>query len=292
MIVAPDALREDRARPPASRRLLAPRWHTLGTRRDPPRDVAVGAWLQGRGGPAAGPGLAPAHRGVLQIYGVATLLDWALFYYVWASTSKSGTTLADLVGGRWSRPADVARDLAIAVPFWVVWEATALLVHRLLGPNPARSVDVLLPESAGEIAAWVLVCLTAGFCEEAVFRGYLQRQLLALTGSASLAVALQAVCFGIAHGYQGIHNVVVITALGALYGLLALWRRSTRPGMVAHAWSDFYGGLRMQSLSRICRSDAGSPVMWGQGAPLNALRRGEEKWISGCETYYVILRIM
>jgi hypothetical protein len=44
-------------------------------------------------------------------------------------------------------------------------------------------------------------------------------------------------------------NVVVITVLGALYGLLALWRRSTRPGMIAHAWSDFYGGMRMQFLT-------------------------------------------
>ena len=32
-----------------------------------------------------------------------------------------------------------------------------------------------------------------GFCEEAVFRGYLQRQFHALTGSASIAV--------LAHGY-------------------------------------------------------------------------------------------
>ena len=112
-------------------------------------------------------------------------------------------------------------------------------------------MEVLLPESGVEIAAWVIVCLTAGFCEEVVFRGYLQRQLVALTESASLAVALQAVCFGIAHGYQGLQNVVVITVLGSLYGVLALWRRSTRPGMIAHAWADFYGGVRMDFLSRI-----------------------------------------
>ncbi len=94
----------------------------------------------------------------------------------------------------------------------------------------AKSVDVLLSESAGEIAVWILVCLTAGFCEEAVFRGYLQQQVRAMKGSAAAAVGVQAICFGIAHGYQGTQNVVVITVLGVLYGLLALSRRSTAPG--------------------------------------------------------------
>ena len=238
-------------RDPSNRRLLAPRWHTAGLVGILLASLAVGAWLQRGAAAAPGPGLAPAHRGVLRIYGIATLLDWALFYYVWAPASQSGTTLSDLVGGRWTRPADVLRDVAIALPFWVVWHATAVLVHRILGANAAKSVDVLLPETAVEIAAWVVVCLTAGFCEEVVFRGYLQKQLFALTGSAWLAVAIQAVCFGIVHGYQGLHNVIVITVLGALYGALAWGRRSTRPGMIAHGWADFYGGMKMQFLSRV-----------------------------------------
>ena len=241
----------DASSPPDSRRLLAPRWHTAGLFGILLAALAVGAWLQRRGGAASGPGLAPAHRGVLGIYAMALGLDWGLFYYVWASTSQSGTPLSDLVGGRWAGWRDVLRDVAIAAPFWVVWHAAALLTHRLLGPNAAKSVDVLLPRGGVEIGVWILVCLTAGFCEEVVFRGYLQRQLRAMTGSAALGVALQAIAFGIAHGYQGAQNVVVITVLGALYGLLALWRRSTRPGMIAHAWSDVYGGLQMQFLSRI-----------------------------------------
>jgi membrane protease YdiL (CAAX protease family) len=129
----------------------------------------------------------------------ALLLDWALFYYVWAFASRHGTRLREIVGGRWASAVDVLRDFAIAVPFWVVWHLTAVPVHRLFGPHTAKSVDVLLPESAGEIAVWILVCLKAGFCEEAVFRGYLQQQFRAMTGGAA--------------------------------------RRTTRPGMIAHAWA-------------------------------------------------------
>lgn len=91
----------------------------------------------------------------------------------------------------------------------------------------------------------------AAMCCKRSAGGYLQKQLHALTGSAAVAVMGQALCFGIAHGYQGWKNVVVIAVLGILYGVLALWRRSTRPGMIAHAWTDVYGGLQLGWLSRV-----------------------------------------
>jgi hypothetical protein len=47
------------------------------------------------------------------------------------------------------------------------------------------------------------VAITAGICEEIVYRGYLQRQLSAFTGSLPIAVCLQAAIFGAAHLYQG-----------------------------------------------------------------------------------------
>jgi len=227
-------------------RLLAPQWHTAGLIAILIATAAAGALLQKNAGP--GPGIVAEHRGVIGIYVTAILMDGALFYYVWVFCHKNGTSLRELVGGRWRRPRDLLVDVAIAVPFWVIWDWTAQLAHRMLGPSSAKSVAVLLPRSPVEIGVWILVCLTAGFCEEIIFRGYLQKQLRFLTGSAALAVAGQAVCFGIAHGYQGWKNVVVITVLGALYGLLFLWRRSTRPGILAHAWSDVYGGLQLRFL--------------------------------------------
>jgi membrane protease YdiL (CAAX protease family) len=63
-----------------------------------------------------------------------------------------------------------------------------------------------------------------------------------LTGSIAIAVLLQAVVFGITHGYQGWKNVVVITALGILYGMLAAWRRNIRVNIISHAWSDAWEG--------------------------------------------------
>ena len=228
--------------------LLAPKGHTAGLLGIVLLSVVFGVWFQRRAGPESLGAL--EHRGVIGLYLAALLFDWGLFYYVWAFASRSETTFERIVGGRWAGLKDVARDVAIAVPFWVVWQMTATLTHRLLGPDTAKPIGVLLPRSPLEVAIWIAVSATAGFCEEFVFRGYLQQQLLAWTGRPGLALAAQSICFGMGHAYQGIKNVAAITLLGALYGWLALRRRSIRPGMLAHAWSDVYGGLRMQFLSR------------------------------------------
>jgi membrane protease YdiL (CAAX protease family) len=86
------------------------------------------------------------------------------------------------------------------------------------------------------------VSISAGICEEIVFRGYFQRQFAAYTNSMTGAVVLQGLVFGLGHSYQGMKQVVIISVLGMLYGLLAAWRRSLRPNMIAHAWSDIWGG--------------------------------------------------
>jgi membrane protease YdiL (CAAX protease family) len=163
-------------------------------------------------------------------------------YFCWAGVRGHGGNLWDLAGGRWKSWRDVLTDLAILLPFWAVWEGAAYGVHLLLGSGSAKSVDSLLPKSMVEVLVWIATCITAGICEEMAFRGYLQRQFHALTGNIAWAVVLQALVFGIAHGYQGWRNVVVISVLGVLYGALAAWRKNLRVNIVSHAGSDIWEG--------------------------------------------------
>jgi membrane protease YdiL (CAAX protease family) len=226
------------APPPPS--LVAPLWHTLLLLAILFLLALGGARLQSR--PSSEPGVIAQHQGLVPLYISTLVFEWALVGYVWLGIRRR-SRMRDLVSGHWSRLADVGRDLVIAILFWGVFEATAWLMGFLLGPDTAKAISILLPQGALEMALWVLVSVSAGFCEEAVFRGYLQRQFHALSRSALIAVLAQAVVFGISHGYQGPKQVVTITVLGLIYGLLAWWRRSLRPGMLAHAWSDVFGGL-------------------------------------------------
>jgi hypothetical protein len=89
-----------------------------------------------------------------------------------------------------------------------------------------------------------LLTITAGICEETIFRGYLQQQFTGWTKSAALGIALQGIVFGGYHAPLGLVSVITNAVGGALlYGTLAAWRRSLRPGMIAHTLNDAVGVL-------------------------------------------------
>jgi membrane protease YdiL (CAAX protease family) len=90
--------------------------------------------------------------------------------------------------------------------------------------TPARWWRKLLPDFSALVPAtpherllWIAVAVSAGICEEIVFRGWLLSSLhniLHLDGTALVLVA--AVLFGLAHSYQGITGVL-LTAFAGLF---------------------------------------------------------------------------
>lgn len=188
----------------------------------------------------------------LPLYFVQVAFELFIFSYVWLLGLRlTGTPVRELIGGRWASLRDFARDLGAAIVFWITVAGVLLILNATLGTNTGiRGLRGLLPQGPVEMTVWVVLCIIAGFCEEFVFRGYLQRQFLALTGSAGWAIVLQAVVFGAAHGYQGIRNMITIAVYGAMFGLLALMRKSLRPGMIQHAGQDMFSGIAGSILAR------------------------------------------
>ena len=224
------------------RRLIAPLWHTAFLIGLLFAIAAYGLYGQIHAGP--GPELVERRGSTVPLYLSLLVAEWGLLRFVVAGGLKrTGTTLRDLLGQRWASWKDVARDVAIALAAWVAWTVSSSLIQHALGHDTAKDIGALLPKSPLEIATWVALSLSAGFCEEAIFRGYLQKQFRAITGSAVVAVLLQAVVFGVLHGYQGLRNVIAITILGVLYGAIALWRRSLKPTMILHAGTDVMSGI-------------------------------------------------
>jgi hypothetical protein len=222
----------------SSQKQVAPLWHTAVLIMILATLALGGARLQSHAKPTES--IAPQHASNIPLYVSLILLEWVLFYFVWSGLRRSGTPLRELIGGKWNSGGAVLLDLAIAFGFWIVWEGVGKLVHLILGQSHAKTIDALLPQNALEILFWVGVSISAGFCEEVVYRGYLQKQILALSSSVTVAVLGQAILFGLSHAYQGTKQVIVITSLGVVYGVLPLWRKSLRPNIVAHAWSDVF----------------------------------------------------
>lgn len=184
------------------------------------------------------------HTTRLPLYLSLLAAEWGLVYFVWKGALEPRcVTLREFVGGHWAHPLDVVRDVLLAATVWGIWTGANLAWVRWFPQLAGSSVGTMLPGNPAEIAAWIALSLSAGFAEEIVFRGYLQRQFRAITGSLAAALALQAVLFGVSHGYQGFWPCLRITGFGLLFGCLAEWRKSLRPGMIAHAWTDIFAGL-------------------------------------------------
>lgn len=216
-------------------RAIAPAWHTAVV-----LFVMLGLSLAG----AVNRNLSPMGRthGRAIGYVLVMVFEWATVGFIWWGVSRRGVRMRDLVGGSWPRLIDALRDLGIAVGFLI----TSLLIlnglGHLLKATPNQAIRNMLPQSSIEIAVFLMLVLTAGFCEEVIFRGYLQRQFTALTQAAAGGILLQGIAFGAGHGYQGWRYMLLIAVFGTLFGLLAYWRRSLRPGMLAHALQDGIAG--------------------------------------------------
>ncbi len=192
-----------------------------------------------------------SHHQRMAEYCITIIMQWLLVLYVWWGLRMSRrTTLRELIGGRWQNPEAFLIDVAIAIGFRVASTAILAILALAFGGLHLGStaelksrLEVLYPDGLSEQLLFQLLCLTAGFCEEVMYRGYLQRQFTGMLRSVWTAITLQAVIFGASHAYQSLQGMLFVGVLGFLFGVLAHWRRSLRPGMIAHFSQDSIAGL-------------------------------------------------
>ena len=118
-----------------------------------------------------------------------------------------------------------------------------LVAGRALRLRETPLLEYILPRTAGEKAAFVGVSITAGVCEELVFRGFLIPALEIATGSLPLAVLLSCAIFGLLHSYQGMIGSLRTALIGLVLAVPFLLTGSILPSMVAHVAFDVIVGI-------------------------------------------------
>lgn len=116
-----------------------------------------------------------------------------------------------------------------------------------------KVVRAMAPRTGLELLGWLVVSVTAGFCEECIFRGYLLQQVIAglrLIGASSrlaavVAVLASSLLFGSLHVYEGVGGAALITVLGLIYAVMALVLGNLRAVIAAHFIQDFLAGLML-----------------------------------------------
>jgi len=161
---------------------------------------------------------------------------------IWGAR-RHGVPLDRVLGPRWRSLGEVLRDIATAAAFWIVSIIVLSILARLVPAGSSNFILEMLPAGRLEIALWIAISLTAGICEETIFRGYLQGQVTAITNSVAAGIVLPSIAFGAVHSSQGFRPAVLLAVYGAMFGALAHWRKTVRPGMIAHAWNDAFAGL-------------------------------------------------
>jgi membrane protease YdiL (CAAX protease family) len=102
------------------------------------------------------------------------------------------------------------------------------------------TIDFFLPRTTEELRWFVLVCITAGVCEEVLYRGFLIAYLAVwpLKASGLTAILFSSLMFGTAHLYQGVKGIVVTGIVGLVMAILFLWTGNLILPMVFHTLID------------------------------------------------------
>ena len=188
------------------------------------------------------------------LYLQALWIQWGLvgaLGALWAARSRAWTTLGLAVS---------ASPVVLGITSAAMVGAAFLLIQSRRGARDPRVLEVvmrrldhverMLPHTADELRLFRGLAVTAGVCEELLYRGFLLWYLGHWLGPApSLAVA--SLVFGIGHSYQGPRGVAVTALVGVVLGLVYLAAGSLLPAMLLHAAGDLHSGtLAHAALSR------------------------------------------
>jgi membrane protease YdiL (CAAX protease family) len=102
--------------------------------------------------------------------------------------------------------------------------------------------SIALPHTSNELSWFVALSLTAGFCEEFLFRGYLIWAFQPWLGWWGAAVLLLS-SFAAAHAYQGKAGFTRTVLIGGVFTLLVALSGSLVPAIVLHATVDILSGV-------------------------------------------------
>ena len=231
----------------AEPRGIAPVWHT----------IVLLLLLGGTSAISAASSHSGAANNHIVSYVATMVWEFLLLAWAWWGMRLRRVTMREIIGGKWSSPEQVMLDIGLAIGFIIVSYFVIAGIIFGLGGNAQhqmaetkRIAAFIAPRTRLELGLAFLLSAVAGFVEEVLYRGYLQRQFAAWGRGIAAGIVLSGLAFGVSHGYEGIPRMVAIAVFGMMFGVMAYFRRSLRPGMIAHALFDAAQLLVLYFLSR------------------------------------------
>jgi len=122
----------------------------------------------------------------------------------------------------------------------VVWKKLKKQPRKYSSADALQAFSYFFPATRSERRWFAFVCITAGICEETLFRGFLLHYLHVIpwTLNLTLALLISSVIFGLNHLYAGVGGVASNIVFGFLLGLLFLLTGNLLLPIVLHAVMD------------------------------------------------------
>jgi membrane protease YdiL (CAAX protease family) len=181
--------------------------------------------------------------------------------WTWKTAIGHGWLLVGLGAAIWIAQGRSWASFGFVVPEgWRLWTAIAVVLlaaaYYVLGAltvagnsetrakvrQQCEPLSAVLPQSRSELTWFAGVSLTAGFCEEFLFRGYFIWALapwLGWWGAAALSLGI----FALGHVYQGWNGVLRTAIFGAGFTILVAVFDSLWPAIALHVMVDLSGGV-------------------------------------------------
>jgi len=182
----------------------------------------------------------------LALYAATIAFQWLLAGLIaWRAIAR-GLRVADLGLGRQGRVelliAGVIGAIAIGGLQWL----NLRRIGKLEGPAPdllRKLTSRLLPVGLLEFLPYAALAITAGVCEEFIYRGFALAAFFRSGAPVWLAVVLTSILFGLAHAYQGRAGMVSTGLFGVVLAVARLGFGSLAPVMMWHAGLDLAAGV-------------------------------------------------
>jgi CAAX protease family protein len=115
------------------------------------------------------------------------------------------------------------------------------------------ALQTVLPSTPREWRVFSAAAVTAGVCEEVLYRGYLLWYFQSLVPG-GVAIAAAIVAFGVAHVYQGLRGIFGTGIAGAVAMAVYLLTGSLLAPILLHAVHDLVNGFTIYRVSQRCES--------------------------------------
>jgi membrane protease YdiL (CAAX protease family) len=137
--------------------------------------------------------------------------------------------------------ASIVGAATIAVLQWLNLRRVGKIPLEARGPLQAIA-ERILPQSTVELLPYLALAITAGICEEFLYRGFAMAVLVHLGLQAWAVVLMSSVLFGLAHSYQGRGGVVTTLLIGTILGTSRFAYDCLVPAIFWHSAVDVVAG--------------------------------------------------